>query len=68
MKYGPLNDRIKSASPLLLDKDFIKLNRIGIKKGIVTASGQKQVKATRCGNHRIRVVSYDSVSNISSNV
>lgn len=45
MKYGPLNDRIKSASPLLLDKDFIKLNRIGIKKGIVTASGQKQFRA-----------------------
>ena len=44
MKYGPLNERIKSASSeLCLEKDFIKLNRVGIKKGVTTARDQKQV-------------------------
>jgi len=46
MKYGPLNTRIRSASATndKLEKDFIKLNRVGIKKGIVSAHAQKQVR------------------------
>jgi len=46
MKYGPLNERIKSASSeLSLEKDFIKLNRVGIKKGVTSARDQKQFRA-----------------------
>ena len=43
LKYSPLNERIKSAAPLDLEKDFIKLNRIGVRQGIVTAQDQKNV-------------------------
>ena len=45
MKYGPLNERIKSALvPSNLEKDFMKLNRVGIKNGVLTARDQKQVR------------------------
>ena len=49
LKYGPLNDRIKSAKDdLELEKDFVKLNRVGIKKGVITARDQKNVCALFC--------------------
>merc|ERR1711892_1266306 len=47
LKYSPLNERIKSAAPLDLEKDFIKLNRIGVRQGIVTAQDQKNFRADR---------------------
>ena len=44
LKFAALNGRIKSApSYHNLDRDFMKLNKVGIRKGIVTAKGQKQV-------------------------
>merc|ERR1712242_173163 len=45
LKYSPLNERIKSAAPIETDKDLIKLNRIGIRQGIITASDQKNFRA-----------------------
>ena len=47
LKYSPLNERIKSAAPLELEKDFIKLNRIGVRQGVLTAHDQKNVSSNR---------------------
>jgi len=51
LKYSPLNERIKSAAPLELEKDFIKLNRIGVRQGVLTAQDQKNFRA----QHDIRL-------------
>jgi len=52
LKYSPENVRIKSAhDDLDLEKDFIKLNRIGIQKGVITSHHQKNFRA----QHDIRV-------------
>ena len=43
LQYSPLNARIKSASPEMMQKDFVRLNRAALKAGCISASGQKQV-------------------------